>query len=128
MSQFKLFFAAIALIGSGLATDAAFAAQGDAVGDTQTCLDLGRIDSSPVIDEKTILVKMKAPKSFKRIDLAQPCGLDTMRPFAHSTTTNQLCKQDTLTVMDGSRSVCMIKQILTISEDEAKSLEKGPRK
>ena len=124
MSQFKL-LAAVALVGSGLVTGAVFAAQGDAIGDTQTCLDLGRIDSSPVIDDKTILVKMKAPTSFKRIDLTQPCGLDTMRPFAHSTTTNQLCKQDTLTVLDGSRSVCMIKQIVTISADEAKSLEKA---
>lgn len=123
MSQFRVLLAAVAL-GSGLAAGSAYAAQGDAVGDTQTCLDLMRIESSPVVDEKTILVKMKAPKSFKRIDLAQPCGLDTMRPFAHSTTTNQLCKQDTLTVVDGSRSVCMIKQIVTISEDEAKALEK----
>ncbi len=125
MSHFKLWLAAVALVGSGLATGSVFAAQGDAIGDTQTCLDLKRIESSPVIDEKTILVKMRAPKSYKRIDLAQPCGLDSMRPFAHSTTTNQLCKQDTLTVVDGSRSVCMINQIVTISEDEAKSLEKG---
>ena len=123
MTHFKLCLAAVALAAAGFTT-VAFAAQGDAVGDTQTCLDLGRIDSSPVIDSKTILIKMKGPKAFKRIDLAAPCGLDSMRPFAHSTTTNQLCKQDTLTVVDGSHSVCMIKQIVTISEDDAKSLEK----
>lgn len=125
MSHLKLWLAAAVLVGSGLATGAVVAAQGDAIGDTQTCLDLKRIESSPVIDEKTILVKMRAPTSFKRIDLAQACGLDNLRPFAHSTTTNQLCKQDTLTVVDGSRSVCMIKQIVTISEDEAKTLEKA---
>jgi len=123
MSHFKSCLAATALIACGVLTNSAFAAQGDAIGDTQMCLDLKRIDNTTVVDPKTILVKM-SPDSFKRIDLAAPCGLDETRPFAHTTSTNQLCKQDTLTVVDASRSVCMIQQIVTISQDEYKALEK----
>ncbi len=124
-SFFKVSVAAVGFMAIGLAAGTASAVQGDAIGDTQTCLNLKQIESSPVIDSKTILIKMNAPKGYKRIDIAAPCGLDSTKSFAHNTSTNELCKTDSLKVLQEPGGFCMIKQIVTITEDEAKALEKS---
>ena len=89
---------------------------------TQQCIPLQYINQTPVIDNKTILVEMKGRK-FKRIDLVNKCsGLKFEGGFSHSTSTNQLCKQDALKVLR-SGNVCLIKQIVDITQEEAKALK-----
>lgn len=102
----------------------AHAAQGDKVGETQQCIDLSDVEDSPAIDSKTILVKMRGRGNYKRIDLVRPCsGLD-ISGFAHSTSINKLCKSDALKVLQTAGQTCLIDQIVTIDEAEAKALQK----
>ena len=98
-------------------------AEGENVGDRQQCIRTSAIDGTPVIDNRTILVKMKG-KGLKRIDLANECsGLKIQGGFSYSTSTNDLCISNTLSVLtSGAGSTCMIKQIVTIDEAEAKAL------
>src|SRR5688500_6116278 len=100
-----------------LTPNAYSAIQGDAEGDTQMCIDTQFIDSTPVIDSKTSLVKMRGSgKGYKRMDLLNNCGLDRSKGFAWSTSLNKLCKQDTLHVIETAGRTCMIDKIVTISE------------
>lgn len=93
----------------------------------QTCIRLTSIDESPVIDDRTILVKMKN-NQFKRIDLASPCsGLTIAGGFNHVTHSDDLCTTDTLYPRDHSGSVCGIKRIVDISPDEAQRLSTARR-
>lgn len=89
---------------------------------TNQCIRLQAIDQTPVIDNKTILVEMKGG-TYKRIDLLNRCsGLKIEGGFSHSTSINQLCIQDSLRVLR-SGGICMIKQIVDITEEEAKELK-----
>ncbi|TAL02452.1 MAG: hypothetical protein EPO08_07130 [Rhodospirillaceae bacterium] len=123
----KYLIAASVACVAGLATGIA-QAEGDKVGDTQMCVPLMQIDSTPVINDSTILIKMKQKGAFKRIDLMAPCGgLNMGNGFVHTTSTNDLCTSDPLRVNEpmgtGTGATCMIKQIVTISADEAKALQ-----
>jgi hypothetical protein len=110
--------AALAVLAAGTAR-----ADGENVGDTQQCIPLQYIDETPVIDNQTILVKMKGKGGFKRIDLVNRCsGLKLEGGFSHSTSINQLCTSDPLRVIEPVGSVCMIDKIVTIDEAEAKAL------
>ena len=87
----------------------------------QQCIKLQNIDSTPVIDNKTILVKMKG-KTFKRIDILNRCpSLKIQGGFSYSTSINKLCVQDPLRVLY-TGSVCMIEKIVDISEIQAEQL------
>ena len=98
-------------------------AAGEKVGDTQQCVPLMSIDQTPVIDNKTILIKMKSKGGYKRIDLVNNCsGLKMQGGFSHSTSTNDICTSDPLRVIEPVGSVCMIQKIVTIDEAEAKML------
>ncbi len=113
-----------ALAGGVLAAAAVKAADGDKIGDTQQCIQLNYIDSTPVIDNRTILVKMKGGGGYKRIDLVNNCsGLKLEGGFSHSTSINQLCTSDPLKVLGPVGSMCMIDKIVTIDEAEAKTLQ-----
>ncbi len=117
---------AIAAVVGVIAGCAAFAveAAGEKVGDKQMCVALQSVDQTPVIDDSTILIKMKGGRDFKRIDLMSPCsGLKIQGGFSHETSTNDLCTSDPLRVLRSGGSVCMIKQIVTIDKAEAKALE-----
>ncbi|MBL8643792.1 MAG: hypothetical protein JNK21_07650 [Rhodospirillaceae bacterium] len=115
--------AAFVALACGVLAAATVRAEGDKVGDTQQCLRLIEIDQTPVIDNKTILVKMKGKDNYRRIDLINKCsGLKLEGGFAHSTSTNQLCTSDPLRVIGPVGSVCMIEKIVTIDEAEAKTL------
>ncbi len=113
----------VAAVGGFLAAPA-IAADGDSVGDTQMCIDSNHIDDTPVIDSKTILVRMTVPKDgYKRIDLINNCaGLNKGSGFAYDSPINKLCKQDTLTVLGPGGSTCLIDKIVTIDKAEAKEL------
>jgi hypothetical protein len=106
----------------GVLAAAAVRAAGENVGDTQQCIHTQYIDQTPVIDNRTILVKMKG-KRYKRIDLLNNCsGLKLQGGFGYSTSINQLCTSDPLTVLEPIGATCLIDKIVTIDEAEAKAL------
>jgi hypothetical protein len=87
------------------------------------CINLMSVDETPVINDHTILVKMKAGDvKYKRIDLAAPCtGID-FNGFSHRTGYNELCSSDTLTPRVTGGGVCKISHIVDISDNEAQDL------
>ncbi len=127
---------------AGCATFAMAHATGEQIGDTQMCVPLQAISQTPVIDDKTILIKMKGKSGYKRIDLLNRCsGLKIRAGFTHTTSTNNICTTDPLRVIDpvgggwnngavwgpfgplgATGSTCMIDKIVTIDEAEAKQL------
>jgi hypothetical protein len=86
------------------------------------CIPLMTIDETPIIDDKTILVKLKTGGRYKRIDLFGSCPGMQFSGYAHSTRTNELCSTDTLAVLQPVGAMCTIKDIVDISEPEAKAL------
>jgi hypothetical protein len=119
----RYLIAAFAALATGVLVAAAAKAEGENVGDTQMCVRLQYIDQTPVIDNKTILVKMKGRGGYKRIDLVNTCGgLKIQGGFSHSSSINQLCTSDPLRVLEPIGSTCMIDKIVTIDEAEAKML------
>ncbi len=91
-------------------------------GEEQQCIRLSYIDQTPVIDNKTILVDMKGNGGYKRIDLLNRCsGLKLEGGFSYSTSINQLCKQDRITVLRAGTPY-MIDKIVDISEEDADAL------
>jgi len=112
----------VAVIIAGCASPG-FHVEGANAGDTQQCLYLANIDQTPVIDDNTILAKMKGRGGYKRIDLVNKCvGLRISDGFSYATSTQQLCIQDALRVFSGGGEFCAIKQIVTIDDNEAKGL------
>ena len=97
-------------------------AEGENVGDTQSCIQLSRIDESPAVDSRTILIKMRGRGGYKRIDLTNPCSGLTFNGYVHSTRIDRLCTFDTLHVLERVGAVCLIDKIVTIDEAEAKAL------
>jgi hypothetical protein len=119
----RILIATFAALATAVLAAAAVRAEGENVGDTQQCVRLQYIDSTPVIDNKTILIKMKGKGGYKRIDLVNNCsGLKIEGGFAHSTSINQLCTSDALRVLQPVGSTCLIDKIVTIDEAEAKAL------
>lgn len=87
-----------------------------------TCIPLKFIDQSPIVNDSTIVVKMKNSE-YKRIDLIAPCsGLTLTGGFSHLTHSDDLCTSSTLLVNDQMGTACGIRQIVSISSDEAKAL------
>ena len=87
----------------------------------QQCIKLQNIRSTPVIDDKTILVILRG-KKYKRINLLNRCfGLKIEGGFIYSSSINKLCIQDSLKVIN-SRGICMIDNIVNITAEEAKEL------
>ena len=119
----RTLIAAAAGIAAGCATFATAHAAGENVGDTQMCVPLMSIDQTPVIDDRTILIKMKGKGGYKRIDLVNRCsGLKFQEGFSHTTSTNDLCTTEPLRVLEPVGSTCRIEKIVTIDEAEAKQL------
>lgn len=90
--------------------------------DDISCVRLSQIDQSPAVNDRTILLKMR-DRSFKRIDLMGPCSGLVMNGFVHKTSTDDLCKMDTLRVNEPVGSVCLIDKIVDITAEEAKALQ-----
>ena len=115
--------AALALVTASLLYTPSAIAAGEAVGETQRCVSLGQIKDSPVIDDQTILVKMKGSGGFKRIDLMGTCSGLSFNGYARSSPENSICTSDTLTVIGPVRNTCKIEKIVTINEGDATALE-----
>lgn len=94
-----------------------------AAGETQDCIRLRDISDSPTIDDKTILLKMRAAHQFKRIDLLNSCPGIAFSGFARSSPEDKFCRTDTLKVLELGGMNCKIDKIVTIDEAEAKTLQ-----
>lgn len=66
-ATFRTLLPAVLVIAMTAATGSAMAAA--KIGETQMCIDSQRINNTPIIDRRTILVEMRAPREFKRIAL-----------------------------------------------------------
>ena len=64
---------ALTAVSLGLLSASAASAAG-AMGETQRCIRLMQIDESPIIDDRTILVKLRGKNGFRRMDLSGTCS------------------------------------------------------
>lgn len=95
----------------------------DQPGATQMCIMSNYIEETPVIDNRTILVRMNPGRGYKRIELATDCSaMADGRNLAFDTSINRLCVQDTLNAQEDSGHACTISKIVTIDADEAQEL------
>ncbi|MGE4064095.1 MAG: hypothetical protein AB7E79_12075 [Rhodospirillaceae bacterium] len=94
---------------------------GAAAAADRTCFQLSQIDESPVIDDSTILLKMKNG-DFQRVDIAGRCPSLKMSGFAHKTPSDDFCTSTVLTVRSPDRASCMIERIVEIDRAEADQL------
>lgn len=98
-------------------------AAGEAVGESQRCISLSQIKDSPIIDDRTILVRMRAAGGYKRVDLMGSCPGLSFNGYARSSPENSFCTSDTLSVIGPIAMICKIDKIVTIDANEAKALE-----
>ena len=110
--------AAVLTVGLG----GTYAAAKDPVGSTRTCVRLADIRESPVIDDKTIVLKMRGRDAFKRVDMRGTCSGMKFSGIGHSTPSDELCTSNSITVLQPVGAVCMIDQIVTIDKAEADTL------
>jgi hypothetical protein len=114
------FLALAAALTLGIGATAASAA--DPVGSTHKCVRLSDIQSSPVIDDRTIVLEMRGRDQFKRVDMRGTCSGMQFSGIGHTTPTDELCTSDSITVLQPVGAVCMIQQIVTIDKAEADTL------
>ncbi len=72
-----------------------------APGKIVSCLQLSRVDSTTVLDDKTIIFKMRGgtPRYYKNT-LPYKCSqLGFEKAFSYKTSTNQICNVDIITVL-----------------------------
>jgi hypothetical protein len=98
----------------------AFVAGAAAAADN-TCFKLSQIDESPIINDTTILLKMKNG-DFQRVDLRGSCPSLKMSGFAHKTPSDDFCTSTVLTVRSPGRANCMVERIVEIDRAEADTL------
>lgn len=95
----------------------------DRPGATQMCIMSNYIEDTPVIDDRTILVRMNPGRGYKRIDLETDCTtMADGRDLAFDTRINRLCVRDTLNAREDSGHACTISRIVTIDAAEAQAL------
>ena len=105
------------------AANAAQAQAADKVGAPQMCIMSNYIEETPVIDNRTILVRMNPGRGYKRIELETDCNtMADGKNLAFDTSVNRLCVQDTLNAHEDSGHACTISKIVTIDADEAQEL------
>lgn len=95
----------------------------DKPGMPQMCIMSNYIEETPVIDNRTILVRMNPGRGYKRIELETDCNtMSDGRNLAFDTSINRLCVQDRLNAQEDSGHACTISKIVTIDADEAQEL------
>lgn len=119
----RLLGAALLCILTAGAASAQVSKQGDKPGTPQMCIMSNYIEETPVIDNRTILVRMNPGRGYKRIELETDCNtMADGRNLAFDTRVNRLCVQDTLNAQEDSGHACTISKIVTIDADEAQEL------
>ncbi|MBX7200438.1 MAG: hypothetical protein K1X51_13815 [Rhodospirillaceae bacterium] len=117
----KISIAAFAMASLGVPAMARDGADGKPL----TCINLMSMGDTPVINETTVLIHMKAGNTkYKRMDLAGPCNGIEYKGFSHQSSYNELCTSDTLISNVTPGAVCKIDKIVDISDTEAKDLMK----
>jgi hypothetical protein len=96
-------------------------AGGAAAAADNTCLQLSQIGESPVIDDNTILLKLKNGE-FRRVDMRGRCPSLRMSGFAHKTPSDDFCTSTVLTVRSPGKASCTIERIAEIDRAEADAL------
>lgn len=105
------------------AADARLSETSGKVGAAQMCIMSNYIEETPVIDNRTILVRMNPGRGYKRIELEADCNtINDGKNLAFDTAVNRLCVQDTLNAHEDSGHACTISKIVTIDADEAQEL------
>ncbi len=104
----------------GIGATSAIAA--DPVGTSHKCVRLSDIRESPIVDDKTIVLKMRGRDDFKRVDMRGTCSGMKFSGIGHSTPSDELCTSNSITVLQPVGAVCMIQQIVTIDKAEADKL------
>ena len=117
MKTFLLFLSAAA-IGLGSITAASAASLPD-----QSCINLKQIDSSPIIDDHTILVKLNGNGGYRRVELGAGCSALRWDGYARSSPQEAMCTADTLHPIGPTGGSCTIEKIVSIDVNEAKALE-----
>jgi hypothetical protein len=113
-------------LGAGAATLSGLASAAN--GDARNCVDLLRIDRTDVVDDGTILFRMRNGDIYRN-DLRHECPtLKDREQFRYRVTTTQLCKADIITVpLDRSVVLspgpsCVLGDFQPIGESAAQSL------
>ncbi len=122
MKMHSIVLSSLALVAMTWSAPTATHAAGEAIGETQRCVHLNRIKSSPVIDDRTILVEMRGRGEYKRIDLTNTCSGLEFSGFEVRLHQDRLCTSDTVSVRQTAGAHCGIDKIVTIDEAEAKAL------
>jgi hypothetical protein len=93
------------------------------VGEVDQCLPLTRIKRTKAVDNQTIVVEMKGSDGWRKMETSARCpGLKFEDSFSYATSLAQLCKGDTITVLNGPGSRCGLAQITVVSEEDAKTM------
>jgi hypothetical protein len=87
------------------------------------CVHVQDIETSPTIDDKTILLELKGHR-YKRIDLAASCPELEFYGFAYRAYNEELCTTDALHVIKSGGTQCMIRDIVDITPEQAQALKK----
>lgn len=108
-------------------------AQDSSSGRDPQCLDLRRIRSTTVVDDRTLLFRMRNGSVYKN-DLTRACpGLSNEKRFMYRVTMDRLCAIDIITVLEDRGfgftpgASCSLGQFAEISSDEADSLLEAVR-
>lgn len=125
MKKLVPYLASVAIATSALSLLTPFAASaaGNTVGETQRCIQLGQIKETPIIDDRTILVKMRGAGGFKRMDMLGNCPGLSFNGYGRSSPENSLCTSDSLSVIGPVPMICKIEKIINIDATEAAALE-----
>jgi hypothetical protein len=98
IAKYLLALAALVSCSAVLAQEPAATA---AVGKTVSCVQLNRIDSTQVLDDKTIIFRMRGnnPRYYKNTLPYKCSSLGFEKAFSYKTSTSQLCSVDIITVL-----------------------------
>lgn len=96
----------------------------------EDCVPLRRIDTTSVIDDRTVLFYMRGGEIYEnRLDRACP-RLDRAGRFSYRVSTGRLCHNDMITVFDpfdpAPGVTCGLGDFRPILIEEAERLEQGP--
>jgi hypothetical protein len=94
------------------------------------CITTSRIRDTDIIDDRTIIFRMRGNREVYRNYLPRECpGLERSDRFSHRTMNGQLCNIDTITVLEqfagriNESFTCRLGEFIPITREEAEELE-----
>ncbi|MGW8370381.1 MAG: hypothetical protein ACWGPN_17095 [Gammaproteobacteria bacterium] len=117
------------LLAIPLVSGPVFGAAADGTG--VMCVDLRRIDNTVVVDDQNILFYLRGDHIYRN-QLRNPVpGLDRDQPFMYRTVTGQLCRNDSVTVLEQlgfgymAGATGTLGEFVPIDKEQAQSLRRG---